>query len=181
MGRDISSYPVNNKMKTLFVGVLILGGCVWTEPLPEDFGEKGMIMQGGYPLYPRMPLGVVSYDGATQEAQEFAISFWNTVAGAEVFYLDLDGTVGIRREQITQGYLGLASIDLVGTEIVGCQITLSVPNPRPTWVLTHEMGHCLGLDDDVGTPYLMHSSGYHELSPTDISLVREIADLQKEE
>ena len=146
--------------------LLLATGC----PDSPTWLDNGLMVRDGLELHVDFfPQTVTADDleGDTELLPE-AVTWWNDQLDFEAFeqvdhIADINVTIGYvpitdwNPEYPDQGEAGLAEVTYDSSGVINdCQVTLSsdVSYHRPTLlqVLKHELGHCLGLDDDPGPP-----------------------------
>jgi predicted Zn-dependent protease len=153
------------KLILIITSLLLLGSDCEQQRLAEL--DNGRMLRTGVELRQCEPLAGIS--GDTRVLPD-AVDQWNTWAdmdGVErTWFAIANGAISVEEgyvpvsewnpEYPDQGEAGIAAIEYAEESgcITDCRITLSsdIADHRPTLlqVLRHEMGHCLGLDDDPG-------------------------------
>ena len=125
--------------------------------------DVGLLERDAGDLYACPPLGI-SPQQDVSSATDTAVTWWNEQIGEQVFFLSPYVTdFSVRRgyvppgdydpESTTGGVAGIARLEYSEDGLItSCDITVSI-DISYSWqtmveVIKHELGHCLGLDDD---------------------------------
>lgn len=148
--------------------------------------DNGQLVSRGFELYSWPPLGVRPLDDDIDGVVFQAMHWWNEQIGDEVFFAPTptpDVTVEIGAISGTADGIANITHSSVGGLILNCEVTLASDaialHDRATIVelAKHELGHCLGLDDDPKTLHLNSIMSvplwpYGEVTPHDRGIVR---------
>jgi hypothetical protein len=139
---------------------LLLAGC----PGPTDWLDNGLMVRDGLELHQAALPVTVAVDMSVEDDTLVPeiIAWWNDQAGFEVFagpvpVADILVTVGYVPGDYEDNVAGLAEVEFAADgSITSCLVTLSsdIAYHRPTLLKDgeHELGHCVGLEDDPGPP-----------------------------